>query len=547
MTEGGRPIEEVARLLALEPEDVVPVGRGKAKIASSALGRSRRGEGRLILVSAMTPTPSGEGKTTVSIGLAMALSQLGKRAALGLRQPSLGPVFGKKGGATGGRRAALVPADDINLHFTGDFHAVTSAHNLLAALADNDLHFGGRLDPRRITWPRVVDMNDRALRHVVVGLGGPNDGVPRESRFDITAASEVMAVLCLAHSETDLLNRLARIVVGRTKAGEPVTADELGATGAMGALLQTAFEPNLVQTLEGTPALVHGGPFANIAHGTSSVLSTRLAMHYADEVVVEAGFGFDLGGEKFLHLACPVGGFWPDCVVLVVTARALAHHGGAESGADAGFVEHGLPQLDHHVASARAFGLDPIVAINVFEGDPEESLALVERHCNERGISVARTTAFMQGGSGALDLAQRVSDHLARNGPNSRAMVSLYSAEDPFLEKLRKIARSLYRARDVILTEGAKNDLARFAAWGFGTLPPCVAKTQLSLSDDPTRTGTPQGFDVTIDAVRLSAGAGFLVALAGGIQTMPGLPREPAARRMRVDSQGRILGVARET
>jgi formate--tetrahydrofolate ligase len=545
MTEG-RPIDDVARTLGLHSDDVVPVGRGAAKVSLAALTRSRSGAGRVVLVSALTPARAGEGKTTVSVALAMGLSQLGRRAVASLRQPSLGPVFGLKGGGTGGGRAQVEPADRINLHFTGDIHAVASAHNLLAALVDNELHFNGRPDPRRVTWPRVVDMNDRALRHVVVGLGGPSHGVARESRFEITAASEVMAILCLASSREDLRARLSRIVVGRTAADEPVTAGDLGAVGAMDALLGAAIEPNLVQTSEGTPALVHGGPFANIAHGCSSVLSTRLAAHYADDVITEAGFGFELGGEKFLHLKCPVAGVWPRCVVLVATLRGLARHGGAVADdLDLDAILGGFPHLDRQIENIRTFGLAPVVGVNVHAGDPEAGLVAVERHCAARGVRAARVTSYSDGGAGALELAARVGELIDGTDAAPPVPRALYAAGDSFLDKLRKVARPLYGARDVLLTPAAARDLGRYERWGHGGLPPCIAKTPLSLSDDPARAGVPGSFDITVTGVRLSAGAGFLVALCGDVETMPGLPREPAARRMHTGADGRVVGLMR--
>lgn len=525
MTMPVRPIRDVAEDLGVS-RDLVEVGAAKAKVSLDALEREPARAGRIVLVSAITPTAHGEGKTTVSVALAMALCRLGRRAVACLRQPSLGPVFGIKGGATGGGLAKLVPEDEINLHFTGDFHAISSAHNLLAALVDNDIHFRGRLDPRRVTWPRAVDMNDRALRHVVIGLGGPNDGVPRESRFEITAASEVMAVLCLARSSADLRERLGRIIVGRSPADLPVTASDLGAVPAMEALLHAALLPNLAQTCEGTPALVHGGPFANIAHGCSSVLATALGAVYADDVITEAGFGFDLGGEKFLHLKCPAAGVWPRALVLVATVRALSRHGGEGALGDA--VERGLRHLDKQIDNVRAFGIVPIVALNVFLDDTERDLWTVERHCNDRGIPISRVEAFAKGSSGALDLASKVARALD-DGSARPSPVSLYRKDDTFDEKLRKIARTLYGAREVLLTPSAIRDLERFERWGYGSLPPCVAKTQLSLSGDPHVAGVPEGFDLTVTSVRLSAGAGFLVALAGDIQTMPGLPHDPAA------------------
>ena len=465
----------------------------------------------------------------VSIALAMALSRLGRRALVCLRQPSMGPVFGAKGGATGGGASRVEPSDDINLHFTGDFHAVSTAHNLLAALCDNELHFQGRLDPRRVTWPRVIDLNDRALRHIVVGLGGPADGVPRETRFDVTATSEIMAVLCLARSAGDLRERLGRIVVGRTRSEEPIMASDLGAVPALEMLLESALLPNVVQTSEGTPAFVHGGPFANIAHGCSSVLSTQLGLALADDVVTEAGFGFDLGGEKFLHLKCPVAGIWPSAVVLVATLRALARHGGWPAAASKqAAIEQGFLHLDRQVQNARAFGLEPVVALNVFADDADADLGMVQRHCEEKGLLVARVTSFDTGSSGAMDLATKVAGSM-NDDPVALVPKRLYATEDSLHDKLRKIARTLYGAREVILSPAAARDVERFAKWGHGALPPCIAKTPLSLSADPTLPGVPPPFDLPITSVRLSAGAGFLIALAGEVQTMPGLPRDPAA------------------
>ena len=519
-----RPIREILGTLGLRPGEAIELGDDKAKVAPAALDAERPERGRLVLVSAITPTSHGEGKTTVSVALAMALAKLGRRAVACLRQPSMGPVFGAKGGATGGGAARVEPSEDIDLHFTGDFHAITTAHNLLAALCDNDLHFQGRLDPRRVIWPRVLDLNDRALRHVVVGLGGPSDGVPRETRFEITAASEIMAVLCLARSTQDLRERLGRIVVGRSRSDEPVTASDLGAVPALERLLSSARLPNVVQTSEGTPALVHGGPFANIAHGCSSVFATRLALGLADDVVTEAGFGFDLGGEKFLHLKCPVAGVWPRAVVLVATLRALARHGESHPAA----VENGLSHLDRQVENVRAFGLSPVVALNVFADDTDDDLAVVERHCRARGLPVARVTSFRDGSAGAADLATQVVELMndARTGSSPTA---LYAARDPLHDKLLKVARTLYGARGVTFSPAATRDVERIVKWGYGALPPCIAKTPLSLSDDPARPGVPAPFDLPITGVRLSAGAGFLVALVGEVQTMPGLPRDPAA------------------
>jgi formate--tetrahydrofolate ligase len=544
-----RPITQVAEELGLHADDVIPYGRDKAKIDLAALARPRRGAGRLVLVSAITPTPAGEGKTTVSVGLAMGMRRLGRRVALALREPSLGPVFGMKGGATGGGRAQVTPADQINLHFTGDLHAITSAHNLLAAMVDNDLHFGGRsgLDPRHVTWGRALDMNDRALRDVVIGLGGHSGGVPRETRFDITAASEVMAILCLADSRADLRARLARIVVGRGVGGKPVTAEAIGAADAMAALLCDALSPNLVQTLEGGPALVHGGPFGNIAHGCSSLLATRLAMHQADDVVTEAGFGFSLGGEKFLDIKCRTGGFWPRCVVLVATLRALKVHGGVPAdraaAEDGAALDRGLEHLAHHLGSIHAFGLVPVVALNVFGADAEAELNRVEAFCTERGVPAARTTGFASGGAGAEALAAEVGRILDATDASPPTPRFLYGLEETYEQKLRAVARTVYGADDVALRPSAAAALARFADSGHAHLPVCVAKTHLSLSDDPKRVGRPRGFTVTVRDVRLSAGAGFVVALLGDILTMPGLPREPAALRIRVDDDGRIRGL----
>jgi formate--tetrahydrofolate ligase len=544
-----RPIADVAAELGLGETDLFLYGRHVAKVEPSALARPATGAGRLVLVSAITPTPAGEGKTTVSCALAMGLRANGKRVALCLREPSLGPVFGVKGGGTGGGRAQVVPSDVINLHFTGDLHAVGSANNLLAALVDNDLHFEGRagLDPRRVTWRRCLDMNDRSLREVVVGLGGKTGGVPRQTGFDITAASEVMAILCLAQDLSDLERRLDRIVVGFTRGDEPVTARAVSAAAAMTALLERALRPNLVQTTEGGPALVHGGPFANIAHGCSSVVSTRLAMHAADYVVTEAGFAFDLGGEKFLHIKCRQAGFWPRAVVLVATLRALKSHGGAplaeckRPNADA--LRDGLPHLDKHLDSVRAFGLQPIVAVNVFGEDREDELRLLEMHCAAQGVPCGRSTAFTDGSAGATDLARLVAEVVDATDASPPKPKFLYDLEEPYLDKLRAVARTVYGADDVVLSPGAARDLARLSNWGHGNLPVCVAKTHLSLSDDPKRIGRPRGFTVTVREVRLSAGAGFVVALMGDILTMPGLPREPAAMRVRIDPDGRVRGL----
>lgn len=531
-----RDISSVADDLGLPATSVVPYGRSVAKIELESLPPAR---GKLVLVSAITPTPHGEGKTTTSIGLGMGLAKSGERAVVCLRQPSMGPFFGRKGGGTGGGRARIEPHDRIDLHFTGDGHAVTSAHDLLAALVDHALHTGvvggveRRLDPRRIRWSRVLDVDDRALRHVVLGLGGTLDGVPRESRFEITAASELMAVLCLASDRSDLRARIDRIVVAQDREGADVTVRELGATDALMALLWEAVSPNLVQTSEGSPALVHGGPFANVAHGCSSVIATRLGLAYADYVVTEAGFDFSLGGEKFLHLKCRTAGLFPDLVVLVVTLRALRHHG---RGASEPLVA-GLDNLRRHAENARAFGLDPLVCLNVFEGDEDADLARVERFSAELGLESARCHGFSTGGEGSLDLASAVRARLARvPSPTPRF---LYPVETSYRDKISVLARTLYGARDVDYADTARRELAELET-RHGGLGVCIAKTPDSFSDDPAAGGLARDFVPTVTEVNLSAGAGFVVAKMGAISTMPGFPREPAALRMRTLEDGRI-------
>ena len=549
-----RDIDAVAAELGLGPDDVAHYGRDKAKIDLDVLQREPTGAGRLILVTAINPTPAGEGKTTTSIGLAMGLRRLGKRALLALREPSLGPVFGVKGGGTGGGKASLVPADDINLHFTGDIHAITTAHNLLSALVDNSLYYAetfgdkGRLDLRRITWARAMDMNDRFLRDCIVGLGGKANGFAREERFDITAASEVMAVLALATDYADLEARLGRIVVGYTYSGRAVTAAELGAPGAMTALLRDALKPNLVQTAEGGPALVHCGPFGNIAHGCNSVLATRLAMQLGDYAVTEAGFGLDLGGEKFLDIKCRQMGVWPRVAVVVVTLRALKMHGGASVKAaeapDRQRLWLGLEHLEQHLRNVRAFGLPPIVAINVFPNDTEAELALVETAGSALGAAaVVRSKAFVCGGEGALDLARAVADVADATDAAPPTPRFVYELTDEPEEKIRKIARTIYGASDVAFTKAALADLKAAREAGGAALPICMAKTQLSLTDDPTLSGRPRDFVITVRNVRLSAGAGFLVPLTGEMMTMPGLPRHPAVRGIRLMPDGRIGGL----
>ncbi len=540
-----RPIAEVAAHLGLADSEWRPCDRHIAKLDPALLGRPRRraGRGRLVLVSAITPTPAGEGKTTTAIGLAQALARLGESACLALREPSLGPAFGMKGGAAGGGWSQLLPMEKINLHFTGDFHAITSAHNLLAALLDNHVYFGRepRIDPRRVLWRRVLDMNDRALRNVIVGLGGPKQGVPRETGFDITAASEVMAVLCLARDEDDLRARIDRLLVGFTYDGEPVTAARLGAAGAMLALLQDALWPNLVQTLEGTPAIVHGGPFANIAHGCNSVVATRSALHLADWAITEAGFGFDLGAEKFFDIKCRSAGLDTAAVVLVATVRALKLHGGVRvadlAGEDAAAVERGLPNLEKHIENIRAFGEVPVVALNRFGDDTEAELEVVRARCRELGVPFAISDHFTSGGAGAEELARVVLEHAADD-----AFRPLYALDEPVPDKILAVARAMYGARDVVFTRAARRDLREVERLGYAALPVCIAKTPASLSDDPRRRGRPQDFEVTVRQIQINAGAGFLVVLTGDILRMPGLPREPLARSIDL-RDGRIVGL----
>lgn len=539
-----RPLTDVAAGLGLAPERLVPYGHDKAKVLPAGSGPPPT-RGRLVLVSAITPTDAGEGKTTTSIGLAQGLARLGERACVALREPSLGPTFGMKGGATGGGRARLVPSDDVNLHFTGDFHAVTSAHNLLAALLDNHVHHGNRLeiDPRRVFWRRVLDVNDRALRHVVIGLGGVLQGVPRETGFDITPASEVMAALCLAEGAEDLRARLSRIVVGLTFGKEPVTAEDLKGSGAMLALLRDALHPNLVQTGEGVPAFVHGGPFANIAHGCSSVLATKTALSLSDWVVTEAGFGFDLGAEKFFDLKCVSAGLDTAAVVLVATVRALKRHGGVPKAAlDEPYpsaVERGLPNLAKHLESIRDFGEVPVIALNRFAADTEDEIDVVRRAAAGWGAPFAVCEAFEKGGEGAIELAAAVVAHAETKSSPFRP---LYSRADPPKEKMAKIARHVYGADAVGWTREAERDLGEAERLGYGDLPLCVAKTQMSLSDDPRLVGRPEGFDVTVRGVLLAAGAGYLVPLLGDILRMPGLPASPQAERIDL-VQGRITGM----
>jgi formate--tetrahydrofolate ligase len=543
-----RPIEEVALHLGIPSERLHPYGREIAKVDLSTLEqpRQRPGAPRLILVSAITPTPAGEGKTTTTIGLAQALARLGHSTCIALREPSLGPCLGAKGGATGGGYSQVVPMERINLHFTGDFHAVTTAHNLLAAALDNRIHFDlpPKIDPRRVLWRRVVDLNDRALRQVIIGLGGGGQGVPRETGFDITAASEIMAVLCLAEGMDDLRARLDRTLVGFARDGSPVTAGQIGVTGALLALLQDALMPNLVQTLEGVPAFVHGGPFANIAHGCSSVLATRMALHHADWAITEAGFGFDLGAEKFFDIKCVSAGLDTAAVVLVATIRALKMHGGVKrrllGQPDVAAVERGLANLAKHVESIRIFTETPVVALNRFESDTEAEIAVVEQFCRERAVPFAASNHHARGGEGALDLARTVVAH-AEQHPN--AFRPLYRWEDSVFDKIAAVARSMYGAKDVLLSKTAKHALDEIERLGYDKLPVCIAKTQSSLSDDPRLRGRPTDFAITVRDLQVNAGAGFIVVLTGELLRMPGLPRRPQAERIEL-VDGRIEGLS---
>ena len=529
-----RPLHEVAADLDLGPSQLIPYGHDKAKVRLDAL-EPRRPPGRLVLVSAVTPTDAGEGKTTTAIGLAQGFAVRGARVCLALREPSLGPTFGQKGGATGGGRARVVPESDINLHFTGDFHAIGAAHNLLAAMLDNHIHHGNVLgiDPRRVTWRRVIDMNDRALRHVVIGLGGVLEGVPRETGFDITPASEVMAALCLAEGYDDLRARLSRVIVALTVERTPVTAGDLKAVGAMMVLLKDAMLPNLVQTCEGVPALVHGGPFANIAHGCNSVVATKLAMGRADWVITEAGFGFDLGAEKFFDIKCVSAGLDTAAVVLVATVRALKMHGGVAKTAltapDPGAVEQGLGNLAKHVENIRLFGEPPVVALNRFASDHDEELAVVRRWCEEAGVPCAMSDVFARGGEGGVELADCVAAHAERR---ARPFTPLYEWSEPITVKMDKVARGMYGAAEVSWTKDAQRARTQIEQLGFGGLPLCIAKTQRSLSDDPAVVGRPEDFEITVRDVLLAAGAGYVIPLLGDIMRMPGLPTVPQAERM---------------
>jgi formate--tetrahydrofolate ligase len=530
MSAAPRPIAEVAASLGVPPEDVLPYGHDKAKI------RARKPDGsagKLVLVSAITPTRAGEGKTTTSIALAQGFARIGETVCAALREPSLGPTFGIKGGATGGGRAVLTPAADINLHFTGDFHAISTANNLLAAMLDNHLHQGNPLgiESRTVFWRRVMDLNDRALRNVIVGLGGKAQGVPRETGFDITPASEVMAALCLAEDAEDLRVRLARMLVALNRDGGPVTTEDLQAVGSMMVILKDTLDPNLVQTGEGVPVLVHGGPFANIAHGCNSVIATRTALAYADWVVTEAGFGFDLGAEKFFDIKCRSAGLEVSAAVIVVTVRALKHHGGASDFGtpDPSATERGLPNLEKHLESARAFGIPVVVALNRFTSDRDDEISVVRQACEAWKVPFAVCDGFERGGEGSVELAEAVRGCAT---PEPLTPRFAYELSDSLETKMRKIARTLYGARDVIYTKEAKQALARIEGLGYGGLPLCVAKTPASLTDDPSRAGRPEDFEITVRDVVLSAGPGFVVPLLGNILRMPGLSADPQAHRI---------------
>lgn len=541
------PIGKIAQHLEIPEDELELYGKYKAKISLNYWNTTlqQKENGKLILVTAINPTPAGEGKTTTSIGLGDALHKLGKKTAIALREPSLGPCFGMKGGAAGGGYAQVVPMEDINLHFTGDFHAITSAHNLLAAVIDNHIQQGNALDldVRRITWKRVVDLNDRALRNIICGLGGKAHGVPRETGFDITVASEMMAILCLTSDLEDMKKRLGNIIIGYTRSGRPVRAEELNVTGALTLLFKDAIKPNLVQTLEGTPALIHGGPFANIAHGCNSVMATKYALKMADYTITEAGFGADLGAEKFLDIKCRFTGFKPDAVVIVATIRALKMHGGltktelATENIEA--LKKGMTNLAKHIENIQKFGLPIVVAINAFPTDTENELQELKALCESMGASVSISEAWAKGGEGAIDLAQKVIE--ATEKPSN--FQYMYDVNDSIKDKINAIATKIYGADGVNYTPAVEKTIAEFEAEGLDKMPICMAKTQYSLSDDQFKLGAPTGFKITVRELRISAGAGFIVALTGNILTMPGLPKKPAAENMDIDINGKITGL----
>ncbi|MEE0568962.1 MAG: formate--tetrahydrofolate ligase [Acutalibacteraceae bacterium] len=540
------PIAEVAKKIGIKDSELEPYGRFKAKLNDSLADRlSSKPDGKLVLVTAINPTPAGEGKTTVTAGLGEAMAKIGKNAVIALREPSLGPVFGIKGGAAGGGYAQVLPMEDINLHFTGDMHAITAANNLLCAMLDNHIHHGNALniDPRQILFKRCLDMNDRELRNIVAGLGGKVNGIPREDGFQITVASEIMAVLCLANDITDLKERFGRILVAYTYDGKPVYARELKADGAMTALMKDAVMPNLVQTLEGTPAVMHGGPFANIAHGCNSVRATRLALKLGDYCITEAGFGSDLGAEKFLDIKCRCAGLAPNAIVIVATCRALKYNGGvpkAEVGnSNLEALKKGIVNLGVHIDNMRKFGVPVVVAINKFTTDTEEELEFIRQYCGEKGADFATAEMFAKGGEGGRELAQRVVDACEKES----SFKPLYALDLTVKEKVKKIAQEIYRADDVVFTPQAEKALAKIVELGGDRLPVCIAKTQYSLSDNPALLGAPTGHTITVRDVRLSNGAGFVVIYTGNIMTMPGLPKVPAAERIDVDENGKISGL----
>ena len=542
-----RPITEVAAAAGLDTEDLELYGRYKAKLSADVWKKTAdKPDGKLVLVTAINPTPAGEGKTTTTVGLGEALAKMGRKAMIALREPSLGPVFGIKGGAAGGGYAQVVPMEDINLHFTGDMHAITAANNLLCAMLDNHMQQGNVLgiDPRRIVFTRVMDMNDRALRNITIGLGGKVNGVPREDHFMITVASEVMAILCLAKDLDDLKKRFGDILVAYTFAGKPVYARDLHAEGAMTALMRDAIKPNLVQTLEGTPALMHGGPFANIAHGCNSVQATRLAMKLADIAITEAGFGADLGAEKFMDIKCRKAGIAPDCIVLVATVRALKYNGGVPktelNTPNMAALEHGICNLDAHLDNMKKFGVPVVVAINAFPTDTAEEMEFIRKHCAERGVRVALSEVFAKGGEGGEELAREVLTVLDEGKADFHM---LYEDELPLEEKIRKIAKEIYGADGVTFAPAAHKELANITDMGYGSLPVCIAKTQYSLSDDASLLGRPSQFVVSVRSARLAAGAGFVVVETGAVMTMPGLPKVPAAEKIDVDNAGVITGL----
>lgn len=541
-----KPITEIGESIGIPATELENYGHYKAKVSLKFTRElEKKPNGKLILVTAISPTPAGEGKTTTTVGLGQALSQLGKKTMICLREPSLGPCMGIKGGAAGGGYSQVVPMEDINLHFTGDLHAITAAHNLLAAMVDNHIQQGNVLgiDPRRVVWNRVMDMNDRVLRHIVVGLGGHPNGVPRESGFDITVASEVMAILCLARSISDMKERFAKIIVGYTYDNAPVTAGDIHAEGAMAALMKDALKPNLVQTLEHVPAFIHGGPFANIAHGCNSVLATKTALHLADYVITEAGFGADLGAEKFLDIKCRFAGLKPDAAVLVATIRALKMNGGKAKNelteSDPEAVKRGLPNLLRHISNLKKFGLPIVVALNMFPSDTAEEKKVIEDACQEVGVAVAESNVFTEGGKGGLDLGEKVLSAIEQGSHYH----TLYDLEGSLKDKIKTIAKEIYGAADVAYDPAAAKELKHIEEMGFAHVPVCIAKTPASFSDDPTKLGAPEGFTLHVREARIAAGAGFVVILTGKVMTMPGLPRRPAAEKIDVDEEGNITGL----